>query len=179
MYKMELDLYLSNNPRIRAQMGLEIDHPHDSQQGVWLYYDYWPEEWKNSLLTFYIAFAQGGSLPLEYPLPLADAGLMQDSSRLGYRSEEIARDIYFAQVAHALWLEIYGKVPWRLNDWSDHELSFLLSSKVCFSAYRLFPSNKLYYIVYVGSGSDATENILHDPRIPFNFMKQEPEQNKC
>lgn len=178
-YKQELDLYLKNSPRIRAQMGFEIDHPQGFQYGTWLYYDFWPEEWKDRLLMFYLAFAQGITLPLANPLPLADPSIMQDPSRLGYRNDKIARDVYFVQIAHALWLEVSGKVPWKLEEWSDNELSYLLSSKVYFSAYRSFPSNELYYIIYVGSSSDATENILQDPRVPFRFMEKEPEQGKC
>jgi len=50
------------------------------------------------------------------------------------------------------------------EDWSDHELSYLLTSRVCFSAWRAL-NNALYYVVYVGSRSEATENILGDPRV--------------
>lgn len=174
-----LDRYLQNRPRIRAQMGFETDRPLGSQDGVWLYYDYWPREWKDRLLTLYIAFCQGSALPLVDPFPLANADIMADSSRLAYRSVEVARDVYFAQVAHTLWLDSSRRVPWRLEDWSDHELSYLLSSKVCFSARRLFPDYDLYYVTHLGSRNDATENILQDPRIPFRFMAQEPERGKC
>ena len=86
------------------------------------------------------------------------------------------RAIYVSQVAHALWLDMSGRVPWHLEDWSDLELGYLLSSKVCFSAHRLMPGNQLHYVVYASSSTDATESILSDPRIPLRFMEQEPEQ---
>lgn len=86
--------------------------------------------------------------------------------------------IYLAQVAHALYLDFHRKVPWRLEDWSDNELSYLLSSKVCFRARGMGPEQELYYPVYIGSKNDPTENILHDPRVAYGFMDMEPEEGK-
>lgn len=130
------------------------------------------------MANFCVAYARGTPLPWSDPLPLADqAATGGGTDQLGYRNVEVARDVYLAQVAYALWLDITRGVPWRLEDWSDHELSYLLSSNVCFSAYRS-PANLLYYVVYVSSRSEATENILGDPRIAYQFMLNEPEQGR-
>jgi len=51
LYKRQLDGYLQQQPRIRAQMGLEVDRPPGSQYGVWQYYDHWPENWKERKRT--------------------------------------------------------------------------------------------------------------------------------
>lgn len=62
-------------------------------------------------------------------------------------------------MAHALWIDISGGVPWRLADWSGDELIYLFSSHVCFRAYRTYAANTLYYVVSVGSRSETTERI--------------------
>jgi len=178
LWSWRLTLYLARRRRVRARLGFETDRPPGSQSGIWLYYDHWPSAWKARLVDFCVAYARGKPLPMANPLPLADPAAMKDTSRLGYRSVEVARDAYLVQVAHALWLDMIGGVPWRLEDWSDHELSYLLSSHVCFSAYRTYPDNTLYCVVYVGSRSEATENILGDPRHARQFLLTEPEQGR-
>lgn len=174
-YSLLFTLYLVRKPRVRARIGLEVDHPLGAEEGSWLYYDFWPQEWKNRVKKFYLAFALNKPLPMEDPLPLSPNEIR---NYILYRSVELARDTYFAQVAHVIWLDTARKVSWWLEDWSDHELSYLLSSKVCFKALRS-DDDELYYGVYVSSRSEATENILHDPRIAYQFMKQEPEQGHC
>jgi len=169
---------LYRKPRIRARMCFEVDRPWGSSSGVWRYYDYWSTEWKNRLTEFYLAYVKKQPLLLASPLPLLDANSTGNLGRMGYRSAELARDTYIAQVAYALYLDIHRKIPWRLEDWSDHEMSFLLSSRVCCAAWRGAPDGDLMYVVYIGSGADVTENILHDPRVAFQFMEEEPEQGE-
>ena len=65
----------------------------------------------------------------------------------------MARDIYFAQVAHALWMDMSGSLPWRLGEWTDNELGYLLSSRPMFPAERLSPDDILYYCVLAASKS--------------------------
>ncbi len=176
LYWIGLHYYLLNRPRLRAQMGFEIDRAQDSQYGIFLFHDNWPAAWFEQLLDYYIAFDRNEPLSLTDALPLVF--WTPDPGYHAYNSIEAARSAYLAQVAHVLWLDATGGVPWRLEEWSDHELSYLLSSKVCFDTWRT-GSNQLYYIVWWSSRSEATENILQDPRVGFLFMQQEPEQGLC
>ncbi|NMB79739.1 MAG: hypothetical protein GYA23_11675 [Methanomicrobiales archaeon] len=172
--------YLHNNSRIRARITFEVDREPGFGEGVWLYYDNWPEEWKAELLEYFHAYAQGTPLPAHDPLPLAP--YVPGSSlvdRLEYRCNHLARLTYFAQVAHCLYLDIYQKVPWKLTDWSDDELRYLLSSMVCFRAHRETTSDPLRYVVFISSRQEATENILSDPRIAVRFLQHEPEEGRC
>ena len=179
LQRFRLFYYLHKNERIRAQMGFEVDRPYGSAHGIWRYYDNWPNAWQQRLATFFIAYVNDDSLSIADALPLADVSQMRYRGQIAYRNTDLARDVYLAQVAHVLYLDVYRKVPWRLVDWSDHELSYLLSSKVCFRAERLGASRELYYTVHLSSRSDETENILHDPRIVYRFMNSTPEQGEC
>lgn len=166
----DLAVYIDARPRIRAQMAFEVD------EGAWLFYDDWPDEWKERLHEFYTAYENDEPLSLEDPLPLASPYIR------AYRNANLARDVYLAQVAHVLWLDNARIVPWRLEDWSDNEMSCLLSSKVLFSAREnlwedVFNNEPVYYEP-VFANTDASYNILGDPRIPFQFMESEPEEGK-
>ena len=168
-------LYLCLNPRLRSLMYLEIDHPVGAESGTWLGYDNWPISWKRRLKQFYLDFLFDRPLAKENPLPLSNRQIDQ---YILYRNVELARDTYFAQVAHSLFLERRHKVPWRFADWSNNELRLLLSSQVCFKALRSVPEEELYYGVRWSSRILATENILDDPRTAFQFMQQEPEDRR-
>ena len=91
--------------------------------------------------------------PLANPATIGDENLRSDTSRGGYRSLEVARDIYFAQVAHALWMDMFVSLRWRLEEWTDNELGYLLSSRPMFPAERLSPDDTLYYGVLATSKS--------------------------
>jgi hypothetical protein len=164
--RAEFFAYLQDHPRIRAQMRFE------KAPDTFLYYDTWPEEWKDRLFTFYQAYLQGQELPRGQSLPLGPENTVPDERV--YQSVELARDTYLAQVSHAIWLDRTRKVPWRLEEWSDDELSYLLSSRVLFSVRREFPSQNLSYYT-VGNG-ESSYNIFGDPRTAYAFMEHEPEQ---
>jgi hypothetical protein len=95
-----------------------------------------------------------------------------------YRNNGLARNVFFAQVAHVLWLEISKKIPWRLAEWTNKELSFLFSSKVYFEALYHPKLKKIFYGVIESSRHESTENMLGDPRIAYRFMSKEPERQK-
>jgi hypothetical protein len=169
--------YLTDHPRIRARLGFEVDRAFGATEGSWLYYDAWPQAWKDRLFTHYLAYVRGEALALPDPIPTSTAAeVLSDSSRIGYASVDVARDVYLAQAAHAIFLDVKSRVPWHLEDWTDYELSFLLASSVCFTAQRFSAGGPLYYVTYVGAGPDATENLLRDPRVAFDFLHAEPEQ---
>jgi PKD repeat protein len=166
--RIQFFAYLEAHPRIRAQMKFE------TAPDTFLLYDSWPQEWKERLFTFYLAYVKGDALPIAQPLPLAPANSV--SNERVYRSAELARDTYLAQVSHAIWLDISGKVPWRIDDWSDEEQEYLLSSRVFFSVTRDFSSGNLLY--YTAGKGDSSYNVFADPRIVYAFMEREPEQGR-
>lgn len=165
-----IESYLNTHPRIRSWVLLEIDEP-----GVWLGYEYWSQAWKDRLEQMYQYLANDQPLPIPKPVPLALRS--GDPSRVGYANLDVGQDVYFAQVAHSLYLEINGLVPWRLSDYTDEELSYLLPSSNYFTAYK-GTDGQLYYVVYMGGTGGGSENIHRDPRDGFSFMQQEPEEGK-
>jgi len=173
--KLILAFYLGTHPQVRSRITFEVDCPPGDDYGVWQQYDYWPQAWKNRLAAFLAAYRAGATLPMEGPLPLGPDD--PDTSRLFYRSIDHARDTYLAQVAHVLWLETSHIVPWSLDDYSDHELTYLLSSINCFRATTV--GGELRYVIYVGGDGATTGNVLHDPRDAYAFMLSEPEQGRC
>jgi hypothetical protein len=176
--------YLRSHPRIGAQMAMQIGQgmPDNENhigvgQPIWQHLDRWPWRWWWRLADFCDAYEHGRDLPMDDPLPL---GPVDDTALWGaapYRSETIAHDVSLAQIAHVLWLEITGTVPWRLEQWCDRDLALLLSSYQHFTMSRNV-RGVLYYVVTPGSRDRETENILGDPRAGYGFMVREPEQQK-
>ena len=125
--KLDLALYLGTHTNIRQRINLEVDCPPGDDEGVFLHYDFWPAAWKNRMAAFLAAYRGGHALPMEDPLPLGPYDPSYGGNLL-YRSNDLARDTYLAQIAHTLWLELDKRVPWRLQDYTDHELTYLLDS---------------------------------------------------
>jgi hypothetical protein len=174
IWSRRLNRYLTAKPRVRSQLVFETDQPQGSQSGVALEYERWPSVWRSRLVDFCVAYVRKRPLPMEKPLPFVDVGPGPGIGPIAYRSVELARDTYLAQVAYALWLDMTNRVPWKLEDWSDDELSNILPSYVYFRAFRT-SDNTLYYVT--GSGK-ATRNMLSDPRIIHRFLSKEPEQGR-
>lgn len=177
-YRSQLNQYLQQHPKITTALAFEVDQSQISGgSGIWRHYQHWSLKHKERLLTFFIAFSENATLPLPDPGMLKQH-LKQRSKqqqRMAYPNVEAGLDTYFAQAAHALWLDISGKVPWKLDNWSPLELEHILSSRVCFTARR--ENNKVVYALNETS-RDATNSFLDDPRIAFRFMGREPEQGR-
>jgi len=62
-----------------------------------------------------VGYAMEVPPPLANPAAIGDENLWSDTCQGEYRSLEVAHDIYFAQVAHALWMDMSGSLPWRLE----------------------------------------------------------------
>ena len=169
---MSVASYLNAHPRIKSQVRLEVREP-----GVWLEYDYWPQPWKDRLELMYQCLVNDQGLPIPSQVPIASRSAMSDSSRVGYASLEVGRDVYFAHVAHILHLEVNGLVPWRLADNTDGELSYLLPSYNYFAG-RKASDGQMYYVVHLDGRRQESESILGDPRDAFRFMQGEPEEGK-
>ena len=178
MAKRSLAGYLKSHPQVRSQITFEVDCPPGDMSGVSLQFDYWPKDWKDRLGTFVAAYRSGTALPMEAALPLGPDD-PNNPDRLFYRSIDLARDTYLAQIAHVLWLETSNIVPWSLDDYSDLELSYLLSSRNYFRATTIGGELR-YMVLFTGGAMTLTgSNILHDPRHIYAFMASEPEQGRC
>ena len=178
MAKRSLAGYLKSHPQVRSQITFEVDCPPGDADGVWLQFDYWPKDWKDRLAGFLDAYRTGIALPMGNPLPLGPDD-PDNPNRLLYRTNDLARDTYLAQIAHVLWLETSNIVPWSLDDYSDLELSYLLSSRNYFRATTI--DGELHYVIFFTGGAMTLtgSNILHDPRDVYTFMASEPEQGRC
>lgn len=174
--KLDLARYLSTHAGVRQWIMFEVDCPPGDDSGIFSQYDFWPQTWKNRMASFLVAYRGGNALPMEDPLPLGPHDPMH-SGRLLYRTGDLARDTYLAQITHILWLEIDELVPWHLHDYSDHELTYLLSSSNYFRAETI--DGQLWYMVNIGGVGRPTENILHDPRDVRAFLAAEPEEQQC
>lgn len=173
-YSNPLDQYLQQHPKIIKALAFEMSPSViPGGTGQWLDYQNWSTKHKERLLTFFTAFSNNATLPLPDPSMLKSQ--LQQHLQPVYPSVDAGLDTYFAQAAHALWLDISGKVPWKLQNWSSLELEHILSSRVCFTARH--ENNKVVY-VFSRSSPDVTNSFLDDPRIPFRFMESEPEQGK-
>lgn len=92
-------------------------------------------------------------------------------------------DIYAAHVAHALYLEGAGLVPWSLADLSDLELADLFSSDRYHSRIvrRARTGYNDYYPSHIRPDTDfqlpewagATRSMLGDPRVGYRFLRGE------
>ncbi|MFN2251413.1 MAG: PPC domain-containing protein, partial [Anaerolineae bacterium] len=186
----ELGAYLEANPRVRDAIALEVREP-----GVWLAYDSWDASWKTRLREMYEYLAEGRSLPLPDPIPIeTHEDYAIGTGKVVYGTQFVARDVYFAHVAHVLLVEVRHLVPWRLSDYSNLELTHLLSSDNLFDAELIYPLEDTlerdlaaepvfrYTVCYSGCGGTefgrASESVLSDPRLPYWFMFREPEQGR-
>lgn len=170
----ETETYLSEHPRLKRNLQIEILPAENGFESSWLFYDNWPVQKKDRLERFYQLMKSGEDLPLpEITLaPRVVNGLeLFRPSVVAYSSTELAIDIYLAQVAHILYLDMNRMVPWTLEDFSRNELSRLFMSSNYFQAFRAADS-RVYAIVDRVSFSQTTENILEDPRPIFEFMSE-------
>ena len=125
---VDVGQFLEQNPRIAASM-------------VWLFtdgrrkpYAEWPQALKNKLaLAIDQVLGEGTGLP--DVIPNRDADLLSDDDFfLTVYSKEDAEDLYLANVAYSLILEMARTLPWSLDDLSDRELEMLLGSQGFFTS---------------------------------------------
>ena len=92
-----------------------------------------------------------------------------------YKAHDVARNVYFAHVAHVIYLDTKNIVPWKLNDYSENELRYLVPSSNIMSMIKLREGEDVYANHRPGQ-EDASRAILGSPRVPYNFLKNEPEK---
>ena len=94
-------------------------------------------------------------------------------TQIVYQELEDGRDVYFAHVAHILYVELNQVVPWSLESYSSGELEHLLDGSNFFRMARGRDGN-LYYALGYNSVTQETQSVLGDPRNPYRFLSGEP-----
>ena len=123
---VDVGQFLEGNPQIAAAMRwLGTDHQ-------WRPYSLWPQALKDKLaLAVDQLLGTGTGLP----------DVMTNQANGGswtVLSEEDAEDLYLANIAHSLLLEMAGTLPWSLDDLSERELNLLLGSQYFYFDYGDF-----------------------------------------
>jgi hypothetical protein len=134
-------------PRIRNAIGWEV-----SNGTIW--YPDWTENQKADLNKAILALERGD------PQALLDPPVLLDGL---YISADDAWKIYLAHVAQSLWVEVHRVVPWRLTDFLDFQLIYLLDS---YSLLRYEPTTNRYFFDVMPLGMVTAWN----PRICYEFL---------
>lgn len=119
-----LNDFLASNPRIRKNMywcfaqdgwakKTELDNPL-----YWKSYDNWTPSMKKQLEDLFVKYAIGNKQRM----------LSLDPAKVDYTLDELEK-VYLNYVAHSLAIEIFKSVPWRLNDFPDQQLRWLLDAR--------------------------------------------------
>lgn len=98
--------------------------------------------------------------PPTAPLPASFYDLKPNQNSIQLTEEE-AREIYAAKLAHALWLDLNGIVFWKLSDYHQNELEELLRPQAWFSTWK--PSEQRY---------EFTGLIDHSPAETFSILEE-------
>ena len=157
---VDVGQFLEQNPRIAASM-------------VWLFadgrrkpYTEWPQALKDKLaLAIDQVLGEGTGLPNVIPNRFADI-LDDDDFFLTVYSKGDAEDLYLANVAYSLILEMARALPWSLDDLSDRELEMLLGSQGFFFSMSETPEGHQGYRV---AGFTAPAR----PLLIRNFMENQ------
>ena len=127
----ELARFLRENPRVAVAMTwLGTDHRAKP-------YDEWPQALKDKLVLAAGQLTGGGGTGLpDVPINRAAESLADEDRVVTVLSKEDAEDLYVANVANSLLLEMSGALPWSLDDLSERELELLLGSAGFFSYFQ-------------------------------------------
>lgn len=172
--------YLEDNPRVADRIALQTSPPDEHGHAAWMYWERWPTDWQRRTAVFYELLVRGRSLPVPDEPDILRRSEKQakrissvDETHV-YRTPAVARDVYFAHVAHVAYLDTGGRLPWRIGDNSDHELRYLLSSANLFTMLETLDGEELY-TTKRSNLSDASPAIIGNPRVAYRFMTSNPE----
>ena len=114
--------FLEENPRIAAAMSWSgVDNQPKP-------YAEWPQTLKGKLDMAVRRQLKGDGSGLPDVMTNRVADVLDDDDGLDtVLSKEDAEDLYVANIAHSLVLEMNGALAWSLDDLSEHELALLLS----------------------------------------------------
>ncbi len=176
-----VQLYFIQHPKVKKWVQLQVSSPNTNGESAWLFWDDWPLAWRNRVEQFY------QKLRDEQPLPVLDEPLIftvEEKQAKGivhlhetniYKDHDVAREVYFAHVAHAIYLDTENIVSWKLNTYSENELQYLMSSANIMSMIKLNDGQEVYANQRPGQ-ENASRAIIGNPRVPYLFLKNEPEQ---
>lgn len=119
-------------------------------------YPNWTEGQKSDLMQRLEGLESGADFPIEHPPELT-----QDL----YFSEANAWMIYLTHVAHSLWLDVNSVVNWRLADFTEYELQYLLDSRCLMT--RHYVPDQYYFDTFHGLGRVTDWNV----QFSYDFMK--------
>jgi hypothetical protein len=127
----------------------------------------WSPEMKGRIEEFY-AKQQAGDKNLGMKLP-------DPEKANGYYPADVAFDIYAAHVAHVIYVEANGLVPWKLEDHPVDEIDQLLCSTAYFSMIRPSTRSLPAGIAAMHDLQDVPEvdglgEYISDPRIGYEFL---------
>ena len=146
----DLARFLEDNPRIATAM-LWF-----GQNNRLKPYVEWPQTLKEKLARAV------GQLPGESGLPEVMTNQANDAEQT-VLSKKDAEDLYVANIANSLHLEMLGTLPWSLDDLSDDELTLLLSSEGFYLGYDGYGSigGGTGYVV-AGRAMPAPPEVIHE-----------------
>ncbi len=171
---VDLETRLNGCPQLRDEIIWETGsgerHP----------YPEWTREQKSRLEYFFQALLRGDA-NLGIHCPDLTTGSNHDAYKL-FLSADQAFDIYAAHVAHALYLEVTGSVPWSLMDLPPEEKAVILAS-YHYQA-RILPSmwtqhQDIYMIFQPNRDFQSlpreysAESLICDPRVGYRFLRGE------
>ena len=106
--------------------------------------------------------------PPTAPLPASFYNLKPNQNSIQLTEEE-AREIYAAKLAHALWLDFTGIVAWKLSDYGQTELEELLLPQAWFSAWK--PSQQRYEFTGLIDYSPAETFSILEEKVDLNSLE--------
>jgi hypothetical protein len=140
----------------------------------------WPPAMRTRFLElFQLIETNASSLRLQCPTTSSVAANRPDSTWV-YVAAQQAFEIYAAHVAHALYLEIKGTVPWSVRTMPAEEAAEIFSSDRYFA--RIVALNGMKYPAAIQPGRDfqlpvraqpGGDALVCDPRIGERFVRGE------
>ena len=125
-------------------------------------YTRWPRRMQEGLALAVVELLGDGTGLPDVPINRADGYLADDEFAITVLSRRDAEDIYLANIAHSLMLEMDNTLPWSLDDLSDRQLEMLLGSEGFFVEYgRVIRGVPEGYIVN-GRTGPAPPEIIRD-----------------
>ena len=124
-------------------------------------YDRWPQALKAKLAGAVDQLRDGGATGLPEVMDNQAAGSLADYVPFVF-SKKDAEDLYVANVAYSLVLEMAGALHWSLDDLSEHELKLVLSSDGFYSVYRSFAGGSVEGYLTKGDVVPTSPEVIRE-----------------